>query len=74
VLGVTSAVAPWAFGFIPTPGLADWAVAPIARAREVRVMFLSTAMIALAVVSVVSGELRDEYLPQSNQPAVELFK
>lgn len=25
VLGVVSSVAPWALGFIPTPGFADWA-------------------------------------------------
>jgi hypothetical protein len=25
VLGVTSSVAPWALGLLPTPGLADWA-------------------------------------------------
>lgn len=46
VLGVTSSVAPWALGLLPTPGLADWACAVAATAANAtRRVGLRTAII-----------------------------
>lgn len=63
VLGVTSSVAPWALGLLPTPGLADWAwvVAAIAVSAVSRVG-LRMAIVVLQKVGYGGQEL--EMLPR----------